>query len=118
MSDLETSKNPDNSTRQPLTGWKLWWRLSLRAEDGVAMLGSYKDSAFPACPACASPNVMLTASRKGQSYQCLERDCKSRGSCEVEGSNGVERRKAKVRQYVFLVALVVGTLVFWIWTSS
>ena len=27
MSDLETGKNLDNSTRQPLTGWTLWWTL-------------------------------------------------------------------------------------------
>src|SRR5262245_29508325 len=42
------------------------------------MLGYYRDSAFRACPACGSPNVMLTASREGHSYLCLERDCKSR----------------------------------------
>jgi len=77
------------------------------------MVGYYQDSAFPACPACGSPNVMVIARRKGQSYLCLERDCKSRGPCEIEGSNGVERRKARVRRYVFLVAfLVLVTVLF------
>src|SRR6266852_2097841 len=104
MSDLETGKNLDNSTRQPLTGWTLWWTLFRK---GDKMLGYYKDSAFPACPACGSPNVMLTG---GQSYLCLERDCKSEGSCEVEGSNGVGQRKAKVRRIVFAVACDVIVL--------
>ena len=109
MSDLETGKNLDNSTRQPLTGWKLWWRVFRRGY--VFGTGHYQDSAFPACPDCNSPNVMLTP-RYGSSsfYKCLERDCKSGGLCEVEGSDGVERRKAKVRQKVvtgLLIAIFV-----------
>ena len=102
-------KNLDNSARQPLTGWKLWSRLLLRAQPGFE--GYYKDSAFSACPACGSPNVRLAASRKAQSYLCLELNCRSQGPCQVEGSNGVERRKAKVRTYVFLVAFLVLLLV-------
>ncbi len=83
----------------------------MRAGSGLEMMGYHRDSAFPACPACGSPNVMVTASRRGQSYLCLELDCKSTGPCEVEGSNGVERRKAKVRTYVFLVAFLALLLV-------
>jgi hypothetical protein len=107
VSDLETGWNLDNSARQSLSGGKLWWRVLLRAGSGLEMVGYHRDSAFPACPACGSPNVMVTASRRGQSYLCLELDCKSAGSCEVKGSNGVERRKARVRMYVFLVAFLV-----------
>ena len=110
MGNPETGKNPGNSTRQPLTGLKLWWKVFFRLCPGESvsdLVGYYKDSAFPACPACGSPNVVLTASRRGQSYRCPERDCKSKGACEVEGSNGIERRKARVRTYVFAVALLV-----------
>ena len=115
-SALDTGRNLRNSTRQPLPGWKLRWRLCLRAGDGMDMLAGYKDSAFPACPDCGSPNVVLLAHGmfyarwKGQSYLCLERGCKSRGSCQVEGSDGVERRKARVRIYVFAALLVLVTV--------
>jgi len=107
VSDLETAgKNLDNSARLPLTGWKLWWRIFIQPGTGY-----YKDRAFPACPVCGSPNVRLRALRVGQSYQCLEKDCKSKGSCEVEGSDGVERRKARVRVYVYIAAFVVLIIV-------
>jgi hypothetical protein len=106
MSDLETGKTPDNSTRLPLTGWKLWSRLLKCVDSGETLLDYYKDRAFPACPACGSPNVMVRASRKGHSYLCLELDCKSGGQCEVQGSDGIARRKAKVRVYVVAAALL------------
>jgi hypothetical protein len=109
VSDLETGKKLDNSTRQPLTGRKLWSRRLLRADSGLEMVGYYKDSAFPACPACGSPNVMVNASRKGHSYLCLELDCRSQGPCRVDGSDGVERRKA--RTYVVVALIVVVVLV-------
>jgi len=107
VSDLETGKNLDNSTRQPLTGWKLWWRVFMR--ENLWAPAHYKDSAFPACPACGSPNVVLAGG--GKNYVCLERDCKSKGSCEVEGGDGVAQRKAKVRGYVVFVALLIFILV-------
>ena len=91
MSDLEAGKNLDNSTSQPLTGRKLWWRLFMVL--GYQALFYYKDSAFPACPACSSPNVRLTGN--GRSYLCLEQDCKSKGSCKVRGataSSGTRRK--------------------------
>ena len=109
MGDLETGKKLDNSARLPLTGWKLWWRLLLR--DGQGIHSYYKDSAFPACPACGSPSVRLVTQRKGQSYLCLELNCRSQGPCEVEGSDGIEARKANVRMYVYLAAFVVLLLV-------
>ena len=99
-------KNLDNSARQPLTGWKLWWRLFKRSS-GLG-LSYYRDSAFPACPACGSPNVML---EYGQSYLCLEQDCESDGSCEVMGSNGVTQRKAQVRVQVATWAVIAAGLV-------
>lgn len=107
MSDLETGKNLDNSTRQPLTGWKLWWMLVRR--ENIFWMVHYKDSAFPECPACGSPNVTLAAS--GKSYMCLERDCKSTGPCEVVGSDGIEQRKAKRRALVLMVAILIFMLV-------
>jgi hypothetical protein len=113
VSDSETGRNLDNSTRQPLTGWKLWWTLFLRAGSG-RIEGYYKDSTFAACPACGSPNVMVLAHRKGHLYQCLELNCRSHGACEVEGSNGVEERKAKVRTYVVTVAFLVLLTVLWL----
>jgi hypothetical protein len=36
------------------------------------------------------------------------------GSCEVKGSNGVERRKARVRRYICRVALLVLLTVLFI----
>ena len=45
VTDLETGKNPDNSTRQPLTGWKLWWRLCLRVDSGSDLVGYYTEIA-------------------------------------------------------------------------
>jgi hypothetical protein len=79
--------------------------------DGQGIKSYYQDSAFPACPACGSPNVRLFAQRKGQSYLCLELNCKSQGPCEVEASDGVAARKAKVRTYVYLAAILVLLLV-------
>jgi hypothetical protein len=57
---------------------------------------------------------MVTGSRRGQSYLCLELNCRSTGPCEVEGSDGVKRRKAKVRTYVFLVAFLALLLVLFL----
>jgi hypothetical protein len=70
----------------------------------------YRDPAFPACPECGSPNVRLELRRrKGprQRYICLERNCKSRGACEVEGSSGIERRRALILYYIVAVILAV-----------
>jgi predicted RNA-binding Zn-ribbon protein involved in translation (DUF1610 family) len=114
VSDLETSKNRRNSARQPLPGWKLQWRLHFALRPGKStseLQGYHKDSAFPACPSCGSPNVMLAAHRRGQSFLCLERDCGFEGATEVEGSSRIKWRKARVRIYVYMVALLVLLLV-------
>jgi hypothetical protein len=121
VSDLETGKNLDNSARQPLAGWKLWWRFFRRGY--VFGAGHYQDSAFPACPACGSPNVVLTP-RYGISsalYKCLELDCNNQGRCEVEGSDGVERRKARVRQKAvtgLYVAVMIALLLYMVLTGQ
>lgn len=114
MSDLETGKNLDNSARLPLTDWKLWSRVLRFVYYGQADLEYYKDRAFPVCPACGSPNVMLRSSPKGSdtSYLCLELDCRSERDCEVQGSDGIQRRKVyKVRVWVVCAAFGVLLLV-------
>ena len=75
---------------------------------GVADSGvTYRDTAFPACPQCGSPNVWVEHRWRVSRYICLERDCKARGPCEIEGSSGARGRRAVILHYVILAILIV-----------
>ena len=70
----------------------------VEAWENESFIISYRDPAFPACPECGSPNVRLL---RRNSYWCL--DCKSRDTCVVEGSTGIERRRALIRLWAILL---------------
>jgi hypothetical protein len=101
---------PDNSLRPLITGWRLWLRCTLLGE-GTGV--TYRDPAFPACPACGSPNVrlLLTRRNKASRYVCLEQGCKSRGTCVVPlTSTGIERRQAIIRSRVIFAVVMAALL--------
>jgi hypothetical protein len=72
----------------------LFLRCTFFVGEGAGV--TYRDPAFPACPECRSPNVrlLLTPENRPNRYWCL--DCKSRDTCVVEGSTGIERRRAVI----------------------
>jgi len=86
---VTTLKRLTPSSMRPDRGCLLFTR---KGTDG---LGYYKDSAFPACPACGSPNAMVTESRTGQGhyYLCLEPGLQARGA--VRGPGQRWRRAAQ-----------------------
>jgi hypothetical protein len=111
----EIRQKPDNSSRPLITGWALWWQVNMRNQEKGT---SYRDPAFPACPECHSPNVRLMVTRRSKPsrYWCL--DCKSQDTCGVEGSTGIERRRAQIRTAVFFTVILAALLAFLVLTGG
>lgn len=113
-------QKPHNSARPLIAGFQLWLRCTFTLGEGIGV--TYRDPAFPACPQCGSPNVRLLRTRRKQlnSYVCL--DCKSRDTCVVpdaitvaghvvmNGSTGIERRRAQIKMLVIVAVLITVLL--------
>ncbi len=123
------SEQPNAST-EPLSGWKIWWRLT-GVVGGFEALSCYQSDSFTACPKCGGPNVLVTAIRTipdklkhrpaRLAYVCI--GCKSRGRIEADNSvpegaasAGEQRRRhnASMRVWAFFLALVLATVVLFV----